>query len=94
MTTPSVSNKSKAQQENKVKQGDYQVAGSPLLCLSPGGSPSLTPGLKLGWIIGLGHPYYSTSDKPGWDFKPVLGEVNTRLLVPLANLVPVAFFYN
>ncbi|MBA7664132.1 hypothetical protein ES703_72185 [subsurface metagenome] len=82
-------------QQNKVKQGDYQAAGSPLLCLSPGGSPSLTPGLKLKpSSYGRGQLYYTTSDKPGLDFKPVLGEVNTRLLVPLANLVPVAFFYN
>ncbi len=66
MTTPSVSNKSKAQQENKVKQGDYQVAGSPLFVLS---------------------------DTLGLDFKPVLGEVNTRLLVPPVNLVPVAFLF-
>ena len=40
-----------------------------------------------------GCPLLVLSDTLGLDFKPVLGEVNTRLLVPPVNLVPVAFLF-
>ncbi|MBA7654613.1 hypothetical protein ES703_62495 [subsurface metagenome] len=91
MTETSVSIKSKAQQQNKVKQGGCQVAGRSLLYLSPGGSSSLTPGLKLGWIIGHGQLYYTSRDASKSKSNPLYKGMNTRLLVPLANLVPVAF---